>query len=255
MKKNKNKEISKFKKLFKGFTLVELLAVIVVLAIIMIIAIPSVLNTMRTAKRKAFLEFAQKCLNETEKTYVQQTTIGSLKFPADYTTYFYDIRNDIGITNPGDYHGIVGIRILKDNDDKKTTIYKSITIFDKDYYLSYDSKSNDELNDSLIQRRDLVEKQFSIPEHIKLENVDFKKLGAALILNDICNWWQTAAVDAATNDQIYCTLGDHRNNQDYDENGIAHCRYRTSTYAYEKSKEVLSKIFSGQEPITCPITY
>ena len=54
----------------KGFTLVELLAVIVILAIIMIIAIPAVLNTMETAKRKSMINFAEKIINEVEKTYM-----------------------------------------------------------------------------------------------------------------------------------------------------------------------------------------
>ena len=52
------------KKTNKGFTLVELLAVIVILAIIMIIAIPAVLETMQSARKKTFKEYAMKVTNE-----------------------------------------------------------------------------------------------------------------------------------------------------------------------------------------------
>ena len=37
-----------------GFTLVELLAVIVILAIILVIAVPSIMNTIKDARRASF---------------------------------------------------------------------------------------------------------------------------------------------------------------------------------------------------------
>ena len=51
----------------KGFTLIELLAVIVVLALIMLFAIPTILNTLNQSKKKAFEEYTDKVVIETEK--------------------------------------------------------------------------------------------------------------------------------------------------------------------------------------------
>ncbi len=83
-----------------GFTLVELLAVIVILAIIMIIAIPSVLSILQTSKLRSFELFGKKALMETEKKDLERE-INSIGSSAGM--YVYDIKNDLGINNTGNY--------------------------------------------------------------------------------------------------------------------------------------------------------
>ncbi len=250
MRKNKKKKFS-LRKWLKGFTLVELLAVIVILAIIMIIAIPNVLNVMEQARKKSFIEFAQKCFNEAEKTYMTQTTMGSLLRPAELTEYVYDIRKDIGLSSTGDYYGTVSILLLNKGDNN-TSIAKRITLFDKNYYLSYDEDNNKgPLDVSVIVSRSEMEKQLGLPT--KLEDLDLKLLKAGALI-DICNFWETAVIDAATNTQYYCTNPSHSDNYEEKENGEKECKYRTSTYDLEKSKEVFIKYFQGKELVTCPLS-
>ena len=93
-----------------GFTLVELLAVIVILAIIMIIAIPAVLETMQSARKKTFTEYATKVSNKGQEKYLaDQLTIN----PG--TCALYDIQKDLGYSNTGDYKGYVVVKNLNDN--------------------------------------------------------------------------------------------------------------------------------------------
>lgn len=100
-----------------GFTLVELLAVIVVLAIIMVIAIPSVLDTMNSARRSAFIEYAMKVVRDTQNNYV---TDSQTKIPGA-GIYIYDIANDLGYTSHGNYEGYVVVN-AKDDVDKPSYI-------------------------------------------------------------------------------------------------------------------------------------
>lgn len=86
-----------------GFTLVELLAVIVVLAIIMVIAIPSVLDTMNSARRSAFVEYAMKVVRDTQNNYV---TDSQSSIPGA-GVYIYNIAEDLGYTSHGSYEGYV----------------------------------------------------------------------------------------------------------------------------------------------------
>ena len=251
MRNNKKKKKFSLRKWLKGFTLVELLAVIVILAIIMIIAIPNVLNVMEQARKKSFIEFAQKCINEAEKTYMTQTTMGSLLRPAELTNYVYDIRKDIGLSSTGDYYGTVTILLLN-NEDNNTSIAKRITLFDKNYYMTYDEDSaKGPLDVSAIVSRSEIEKQLSLP--IKLEDLDQKLLIAGELI-DICNYWETAVIDAATNTQYYCTNPSHRDYYEEKEDGKKDCKYRTSTYNDEQSKEVFIRYFQGKELVTCPLS-
>lgn len=111
--KKKKKKFS-LKKFFKGFTLVELLAVIVILAIIMIIAIPSVLNSMRVAKRKSFVEFAQKVINAGEKKYIEGTSFGTLA-TIGLGNYYFDITKDLDLGSTGNYKGFFIIFAERDS--------------------------------------------------------------------------------------------------------------------------------------------
>jgi len=92
----------------KGFTLVELLAVIVILGIIMVIAIPSVLETMQVAKVKSLEEYAEKVKSVGEQKYLVKKEFEGIKSPgvADIYVYLYDVKNDLDLTNTGNYKGI-----------------------------------------------------------------------------------------------------------------------------------------------------
>ncbi len=106
----------------KGFTLVELLAVIVILAIIMIIAIPAVLETMQSARKKTFKEYAMKVTNEGQKTYLADQMTSN---PGSCA--LYKIKTDLGINNTGDYNGYVVVKNLPD----KQKVY--VTLYDNEY--------------------------------------------------------------------------------------------------------------------------
>ncbi|MCR5483589.1 MAG: prepilin-type N-terminal cleavage/methylation domain-containing protein [Bacilli bacterium] len=110
------------KKKNKGFTLVELLAVIVILAIIMIIAIPAVLETMQSARKKTFKEYAMKVTNEGQKTYLSDQMTSN---PGSCA--LYKIKTDLGLNNTGDYNGYVVVKNLTD----KQKVY--VTLYDKEY--------------------------------------------------------------------------------------------------------------------------
>ena len=110
------------KKTNKGFTLVELLAVIVILAIIMIIAIPAVLETMQSARKKTFKEYAMKVTNEGQKTYLADQMTSN---PG--SCVLYNIKTDLGLNNTGDYYGYVVVKNLAD----KQKVY--VTLYDDEY--------------------------------------------------------------------------------------------------------------------------
>ena len=146
MKKNNKKKKVNIKKLFKGFTLVELLAVIVILAIIMIIAIPSVLNTMETARQKTFIEYYQKAVNAAEKKYIEDSNFGTLPAKGNIETFYvYYIKEDLGFSSTGEYDGFVAVR-AKDN---KTTF--ATMLYTNNYYLYTDTMFYDEpTNEDII---------------------------------------------------------------------------------------------------------
>ena len=108
----------------KGFTLVELLAVIVILAIIMIIAIPAVLETMTSARRKSFSEYAMKVSTGAEKQYLEDQLTSN---PG--ACVLYDIKKDLGFSSTGNYEGYVIVKMT--NNDPK--IY--VTLKDNDYMI------------------------------------------------------------------------------------------------------------------------
>ena len=131
----KKKKIFSLKKFFKGFTLVELLAVIVILAIIMIIAIPSVLNSMRIAKKKTFVEFAQKVINAGEKKYVEGTSFGTLA-SIGVGNYYFSL-DDLDLGSTGNYKGFFVIYI----DNNGLTYY--VMIWDDEYAVSKERVNED----------------------------------------------------------------------------------------------------------------
>ena len=105
----------------KGFTLVELLAVIVVLAIIMIIAVPSVMESMNSARSKAFIIYAQKVLNTASTKYQSKILMG------DDISTCYTLEALMG-AGTGNYKGYVEIS----NPNTDTTDF-TITLKDNNY--------------------------------------------------------------------------------------------------------------------------
>ena len=127
----------------KGFTLVELLAVIVILAIIMIIAIPSVLGTMTTSRKKVFCEYVTKVYMATQNKYLSGQTLGDANAGSSFNVVYgydgdyhinlgYDITEDLGLENTGNYKGI-SIVIKPTTDDPN--IYIAIALYDDNYAL------------------------------------------------------------------------------------------------------------------------
>ena len=129
----------------KGFTLVELLAVIVILAIIMIIAIPAVLQTMQSARRKAFEEYIQKVYTTGERRYIEDTSFNNI--PNVGQGYIlYSIKDDLGMSNTGDFNGF--FIIYKNNEKAKTEYW--VFLYDKEfgfYEEVYDTTEQKDLNE------------------------------------------------------------------------------------------------------------
>ncbi len=145
MKKScrKKKKKNNFKKIFKGFTLVELLAVIVILAIIMLIAIPAVLETMETARRKSFIEYVDKVSTLSQKQMAEDQMIGT-KSLTECTVY--NVKTGLDLNNTGDYEGWVLIK--PSNND----IY--VTLFDDNYVIIGYHYSDSSLKmDDYIQKK------------------------------------------------------------------------------------------------------
>ena len=132
----------------KGFTLVELLAVIVILAIIMIIAIPSVLGTMTTARQKSFCEYVTKVYMAAQNKYMAAQTLGDTYVIGNQTAtnvpytkgestatssgFYYDVREDLGLENVGDYNGYVMIVKPTASDSKPHFV---VVLWDSNYML------------------------------------------------------------------------------------------------------------------------
>ena len=112
----------KLKKHFsnKGFTLVELLAVIVILGILLLIAIPTALNSIEAAKRKSFVNFADKSVNLANQMYAKE--LSTEEPPSD--CIIYNIKTELDLPDTGEYDGWI---LLNTNTDD---IY--ITLFTKD---------------------------------------------------------------------------------------------------------------------------
>ena len=208
-KKRKNKfSINKF---LKGFTLVELLAVIVILAIIMIIAIPAVLNTMETARRKTFMEFAQKVYLESQKKYIEDLTFNNL-ISTNYTHYVYSIRDDLNLTNVGDFWGMV--QVTKNDKNELDFI---ILLVNKEFYLGKGNYDDTGIVESDIQPRseiDNVVRGFGIDGYNKAEDLTKEMYVTYMISKQNCNTLDEDYVDAKTNTIIatnYSHLGNWNN--------------------------------------------
>ena len=208
-KKNNKKNKKKFllKKIFRGFTLVELLAVIVILAIIMIIAIPSVISTMKTAKNKSMINFAQKVLNQTEKVYLEKSNFGGLPRPSQTTTYVFDIRKDLGFTNSGSYFGISDITLY---DDNSYTL--GITMSDDENYLVFTTYHSEGTPapvlglDYIFSNRNY---KSMLPDDLKFEDFPLKYTEVATQLSTKKNWDYHSYIDMSTLTQMYCTNPEH----------------------------------------------
>lgn len=145
-------------KKFKGFTLVELLAVIVVLAIIMLIAIPAVLNTLETARKKAFMEYVDKAVGLSQQKYLE----GSLLGDSGNTCYIYVIESDLGLTNTGKYKGFVLVAPTDTNDSQYwVLLYDDHYFLDAIDYKEFQNNSLSKLNTVPAKTSDLDIKYFA----------------------------------------------------------------------------------------------
>ena len=160
----------------KGFTLVELLAVIVILAIIMIIAIPAVLNTMDSARRKSFIEFANKAILKAEEKY----TLRNLEGLPVSGVIVYDIVNDLDLSNTGDYKGYV---IVDATESSNKGLY--IYLYDKTFLLNL-IKSTD-LNTEDIENINGMEPINNIEGIIDITGYDSYYIANSPVVNETVN--------------------------------------------------------------------
>ena len=171
----------KYVKSKKGFTLVELLAVIVILGVIMVIAIPSVLETMQVAKTKSLQEYAQKVRNAGERKYLVKKEFEGLPYlgSADVQLYVYDVKEDLDLTNTGNYEGIFLMYKFSDSffnkvelDEetskriKPNTPYFGVTLTDGENILAYLGQNVDSLEQSIIISIEDLKRSFlsTLPE-------------------------------------------------------------------------------------------
>lgn len=138
----KNSRNKKMKKKLKGFTLVELLAVIVILAIIMLIAIPAILDSLESARKKTFIEFATKTYDSSIKVRLDE----ELNNSALQSCVIYNIKNDLNLSNTGDYNGYV----LYTNINNVPKYY--IVLYDKNYIIGPALYNDENFNVSKLRR-------------------------------------------------------------------------------------------------------
>lgn len=132
----------------KGFTLVELLAVIVILALIMLFAIPTILNTLNQSKKKAFEEYTDKVVIESEKQYIKDEMDGETD-----DTKTYDIKNDLGLPSTGNYSGFVTFKKIGD------IVKEFVTLSDGDNSLvAYNYTDKKDKNGIIKNIKDALEK-------------------------------------------------------------------------------------------------
>ena len=239
MKKKKVKKQAK--KIHKGFTLVELLAVIVILAIIMIIAVPTVIDTMKTAQRKAMLTYAQKILNETEKKFMEQEAFGTVKRRAYETLYVYDIRKDLGLSNTGNYYGIVQVGMIRDYT------WYAIQMFNDEYVLKYSSFHDDGEEEPVLTLDNIFYADEALNgSDTKFKDLPLKRMTIITNLLDECNGHDVAYVDGGTNDDMYCPNKAHYEN--FNEAGVC-----TASNIVEANQQGMSIAINDPDWTNCPI--
>ena len=116
----------------KGFTLVEVLAVIVILGIIMIISVPSVFSTLETARKKTFLEYVDKIINTGKSKWILYSS-NPYPQPEDMNYYMFDLKEDLGFDNMGDY---VGMFVVMECDDTVCE-WENDGLLGADLYMEY----------------------------------------------------------------------------------------------------------------------
>lgn len=80
----------------KGFTLIELLAVIILVALIGVLVIPSVIDTAKKTKQKAY-DILIENIGTAAKTYFEECEYGDLNNEVKYGSYACTINDDNSI--------------------------------------------------------------------------------------------------------------------------------------------------------------
>lgn len=80
----------------KGFTLIELLAVIILVALIGVLVIPSVIDTAKQTKQKAY-DILIENIGTAAKTYFEECEYGDLNNEVKYGSYACTINDDNSI--------------------------------------------------------------------------------------------------------------------------------------------------------------
>ena len=106
----------------------------------MIIAIPAVLNTMESARRKSMVEFAQKVFLTGQRKYLEDRSFNGIA-NISRGNYVYSIKDDLGMSNTGDYDGYYILWV--DGD----ILNHHILLWDKNYVLNRNDVQEHEITD------------------------------------------------------------------------------------------------------------
>ena len=147
--------IKKLKKNLKGFTLVELLGVIVILAIIMVIAIPSVLEVIRSARVKSFINYGEKIISKSSN----KTLLEELDYEEEGYTVIYDL-DDLDFDNKGNYKAYVLVTVTEDGYKYKITLHD-----DEDMVIGYDYSNNKGMSNVKLENYDSNDPKLT-PEYL-----------------------------------------------------------------------------------------
>ena len=109
----------------KGFTLIELLAVIILVALIGVLVIPSVIDTAKQTKQKAY-DILIENIGTAAKTYFEECEYGDLNNEVKYGSYACTINNDNSIETTLGTLANLGFLPTKDTETKNGKTQKVV---------------------------------------------------------------------------------------------------------------------------------
>ena len=109
----------------KGFTLIDLLAVIILVALIGVLVIPSVIDTAKQTKQKAY-DILIENIGTAAKTYFEECEYGDLNNEVKYGSYACTINDDNSIETTLGTLANLGFLPTKDTETKNGKTLKVV---------------------------------------------------------------------------------------------------------------------------------